>query len=115
MSALFNVYQAKAGQTAIYPESGTGSFNAVAYAVLGLSNEAGEVAGKLKKVWRDDQGQLTHPRKAAIADELGDVLWYLAAVANELGYDLEEIAKHNLDKLFSRQERGVIGGSGDNR
>lgn len=115
MSKIFDVYQRNAGETAIYPESGTGSFNAVAYVTLGLANEAGEVAGKLKKVWRDNQGHLTLEKKAQIADELGDVLWYLAAVARELGYDLSDIAKHNLDKLFDRAERGVIGGSGDTR
>lgn len=115
MTAFFNVYQSKAGETAIYPEAGTGSYNAVAYAVLGLSNEAGEVGGKLKKVWRDFNGHLTNEKKAEIAAELGDVLWYVAATASEIGYTMEEIAQYNLDKLFSRQERGVIGGSGDTR
>lgn len=115
MSKLFDVYQGEAKSTAIYPESGTGSFNAVAYAVLGLANEAGEVGGKLKKVWRDNNGALTEAKRSEIAAELGDVLWYVAAVATEIGYDLSEIAQDNADKLFDRKQRGVIGGSGDTR
>lgn len=115
MSRFFNVYQAQAQTTAIYPEAGSGSYNAVAYALLGLGNEAGETQGKLKKVWRDYNGHLTLEKKAEIASELGDVLWYLAVAAGEIGYGLEEIAQANLAKLFDRQERGVIGGSGDTR
>ena len=115
MSLEFEDYQEAAAKTAIYPEAGTGSFNAVAYAVLGLSNEAGEVAGKLKKVWRDNEGVIDSEKCDAMAAELGDVLWYLAAVANELGWNLHEVAQANLDKLNSRAARGVIGGSGDNR
>jgi len=115
MSLEFDDYQAEAGKTAIYPEAGTASFNAVAYTVLGLSNEAGEVAGKLKKVWRDNEGKIGPEQEKALAGELGDVLWYLSAVASELGYTLSELAEANLSKLSSRAERGVIGGSGDNR
>lgn len=111
----FNDYQDSATETAIYPEAGTGSFNALSYAVLGLSNEAGEVAGKLKKIWRDNDGVLTVEGAEDIAKELGDVIWYIAAAATEIGYSMEEIAEANLAKLFSRKERGVIGGSGDNR
>lgn len=115
MSRLFSIYQRQAAETAIYPEALTGSYNAVAYAVLGLSNEAGEVGGKLKKVWRDFNGHLTLEKKAEIAAELGDVLWYVALVAKEIEYDLGDIAQYNIKKLRSRAERGVIGGSGDNR
>lgn len=111
----FNEYQEGADTTAIYPEAHTGSFNALSYAILGLTNEAGEVAGKLKKVWRDNGGILTGETADGIASELGDVFWYLAAAATELGYSMEEIAFANLEKLASRAERGVIGGSGDNR
>jgi NTP pyrophosphatase (non-canonical NTP hydrolase) len=111
----FNGYQLAAGSTAIYPESSTGSYNATAYATLGLVNEAGEVAGKLKKVWRDNDGELTDEKREIIADELGDVLWYAAALAMELGISLDDIAELNLAKLRSRAQRGVIGGSGDNR
>lgn len=115
MSLDFNEYQQEANKTAIYPEAGTGSFNAVSYTILGLTNEAGEVAGKLKKVWRDNEGKIGPHEEAAIAAELGDVFWYLAEAATELGWELAEIAQLNLEKLASRAERGVIGGSGDNR
>lgn len=111
----FHDYEIAAGSTAIYPESGTGSFNAVSYALLGLGNEAGEVQGKLKKVWRDNAGVLDNDKRQAMADELGDVLWYIAAASRELGISMEEIAAGNLAKLASRKQRGVIGGSGDNR
>lgn len=106
-----NSYQTSALQTAIYPNM---SFN-FAYPALGLVGEAGEVADKLKKVIRDNNGELTDPVRDAVAKELGDVLWYLAVLAYELDYDLNTIAQGNLDKLASRQERGVLTGSGDNR
>lgn len=111
----FKEYQLQARTTAIYPESGTGTYAALSYAVLGLTNEAGEVAGKLKKIYRDNAGQITKYSREALADELSDVLWYLSAVAVELNVDLDSVAEHNLDKLNSRKERGVLGGSGDNR
>jgi len=110
-----NDYQARAADTAVYPESGSGSYNAVSYSVLGLTNEAGEVAGKIKKVWRDDGGEFTPEKVTEIFKELGDVLWYLAQATTELGYTLSDVAQYNVDKLASRAARGVIGGSGDNR
>jgi NTP pyrophosphatase (non-canonical NTP hydrolase) len=106
-----NNYQTSALQTAIYPNRGTN----FPYPALGLVGEAGEVADKLKKVIRDNDGVLTDPVRDAVAKELGDVLWYLAVLAYELDYDLNTIAQNNLDKLASRQERGVLSGSGDNR
>lgn len=106
-----NDYQAAALQTAIYPNQG---FD-FTYPALGLVGEAGEVADKLKKVIRDNDGVITNPVRDAVAKELGDVLWYLAVLANELDYDLNTIAEDNLSKLLSRQERGVLSGSGDNR
>ncbi len=111
----FDTYQQRALDTAIYPEAGTGSFNALSYTILGLTNEAGEVAGKVKKVWRDSNGELTEEKKDQIADELSDVLWYLATAAKEINYSLEDIAHMNIMKLKSRQIRGVLSGSGDNR
>lgn len=108
-------YQEKASSTAIYPENGTGSPLALAYAGLGASNEAGEVAGKIKKVIRDGWGERPMEKRLQILDEVGDVLWYLAQVCNELNMDLGQAADRNLAKLASRAERGVIGGSGDNR
>jgi len=106
-----NQYQNSALRTAIYPNQGQN----FSYPALGLMGEAGEVADKLKKVIRDNDGVLTDPVRDAVAKELGDVLWYLAVLANELDYDLNTIAEDNLLKLLSRQERGVLSGSGDNR
>lgn len=87
----------------------------IVYPTLGLANEAGEVAGKVKKLFRDKGGQIGEVDREALKQELGDVLWYLAQIATELGLSLQEIAEANLDKLFSRLERGQIKGEGDNR
>ena len=106
-----NTYQHQAGLTALYPGRGANPI----YPALGLCGEAGEVADKIKKVIRDHQGQFSDQSREAIALELGDVLWYVAQLASELGYDLEEVATANLDKLASRAARGRIGGSGDHR
>ena len=110
----FNYYQQEAFKTAKYPEFGTGSLTALAYTGLGLG-EAGEVQGKIKKIFRDCGGTITPEKKEEIASEMGDVLWYLALMATELGFDFEHIAQKNLDKLSGRTVRGTIGGSGDNR
>jgi NTP pyrophosphatase (non-canonical NTP hydrolase) len=107
----FSEYQSLSRRTATYPRAGED----LTYPALGLCGEAGEVAEKVKKTLRDDGGVLTAERREALSRELGDVLWYLSQVATEAGLDLEEIAAENLDKLFSRQERGVLRGSGDNR
>lgn len=107
----FNDYQELAEGTAVYPNKG----NNLVYTVLGLASEAGEVAGKLKKVIRDDDNVISDGRKLQIMDELSDVLWYLAATASELELSLQDIAKHNLEKLYSRKERSVLQGSGDDR
>jgi NTP pyrophosphatase (non-canonical NTP hydrolase) len=107
-------YQKLAFTVAKYPEHGTGSIMAVVYCGLGLG-EAGEVQGKIKKVLRDSKGQITPEIKEALIAEMGDNLWYIAALATELGVTLDEVGKKNLDKLFDRAERGVIGGSGDKR
>lgn len=109
----FTEYQVKSAQTAIYP--GSGEQMGLIYCLLGLANEAGEVLGKYKKVLRDNDGDLTEEVRANLAAEFGDVLWYLSNGVNELGLSLESVAEANLDKLFSRKARGVIGGSGDNR
>lgn len=106
-----NAYQDAARRTAAYPDVGA---NPV-YPTLGLSGEAGEVADKVKKVLRDRGGVFDDPTREAIKLELGDVLWYVAQLASELGYELEEVATANLDKLASRAARGRIGGSGDHR
>ena len=105
-----NDYQAAALTTAVYPEN-----KRISYPALGMNGEAGEVADKVKKVIRDNEQEFTDENKRAIAYEVGDVLWYCATMAHDLGYTLEEVAKMNIDKLQSRQQRGKLGGSGDNR
>ena len=85
------------------------------YPTLGLSGETGEIAEKVKKIIRDDQGVITDEKRDQIAKEAGDVLWYLSQLATEIDYSLEDIAQMNLDKLVSRAARGVLSGSGDNR
>ena len=107
----FDDYQRQSRKTAIYPAAG----HPVVYPALGLANEAGEVAGKVKKMLRDDDMRLTDERREALLGELGDVLWYLAQVATELELKLEDIAVANLAKLSSRMDRGVIKGDGDVR
>lgn len=106
----FNEYQNKAVATAIY---GTGSV--IIYPALGLANEAGEVLGKIKKVLRDKEGNFSDENNKEIASEIGDTLWYLAALSRDLGLHLEDIAQSNIKKLEDRQRRNVIQGSGDNR
>jgi NTP pyrophosphatase (non-canonical NTP hydrolase) len=107
----FSEYQSLSRRTATYPRAGED----MTYPALGLCGEAGGVAEKVKKAIRDDGGVLTDERRAALAAELGDVLWYVAQLATEAGLDLDTIADENLSKLLSRQERGVLAGSGDTR
>lgn len=97
-------------ETAVYPEE-----YRIIYPALGMTGEAGEVADKVKKVIRDNNSEFTDDKKREIAMEISDVMWYCATLANDLGYTLEEIGIMNIEKLKSRKERGVIGGSGDNR
>lgn len=105
-----NEYQLKALETAIYSQE-----YAVIYPALGMCGEAGEVADKVKKVIRDNNQEFTPEKKAEIAKEIGDVLWYCATLANDLGFTLEQIGEMNYEKLHSRQLRGKLSGSGDNR
>jgi len=107
----FDEYQKKSRETALYPNKGKNFI----YPVLGLTGESGEVAEKIKKVLRDNNGVIDEERREEIKKELGDVLWYLAQIATELNLSLEEIAKVNLEKLKSRKERNQLYGSGDNR
>jgi NTP pyrophosphatase (non-canonical NTP hydrolase) len=107
----FSDYQTKSRKTARYPVIGHG----VIYPTLGLTNEAGEVAGKVKKIFRDKGGLIGTEEREALKSELGDVLWYLAQVCTELEIPLDEVAEANIEKLFSRLERGKIGGEGDDR
>ncbi|HSH04322.1 MAG TPA: nucleoside triphosphate pyrophosphohydrolase family protein [Anaerolineae bacterium] len=87
----------------------------IVYPTLGLVNEAGELAGKVKKIFRDKDGHISDADRDALKHELGDVLWYLAQIATELDLTLDEIATANLTKLFDRLDRGVISGDGDHR
>ncbi len=87
----------------------------IVYPTLGLVNEAGELAGKVKKIFRDKGGMINEEDRQALKGELGDVLWYFAQICTELDLTLEEVAEANLEKLFSRLERGKIRGEGDNR
>lgn len=85
------------------------------YLTLGLTEESGEVAGQVKRVFRDDAGVVTPHRKTLLLKELGDTLWYLTQVANKLGSSLEEVAKLNISKLESRRKKNTLRGSGNER
>lgn len=89
--------------------------HAITYPTLGLVNEAGEVVGKVKKIFRDKNGVISDDDRAALKQELGDVLWYLTQIATEIGVSMEEVASSNLTKLFDRLERNAIRGDGDTR
>lgn len=116
-SLTLDEYQTRCGDTANYPEAGTGSITAITYCVLGLAGEAGEVADKWKKVLRGDHGHGIVPQeiKDLLVKEVGDTTWYSARLSFELGVAMSKVAQGNLDKLASRKERGVIQGSGDLR
>lgn len=104
-----NQYQEAARDTAIYPAE-----QGLLYTVLGLTGEAGEVAEKVKKMLRDGI-ELDDKYRGKIARELGDVLWYVANVAHEIGVSLETVARANVNKLNDRKVRGKISGNGDER
>lgn len=107
----FKEYQDQSRKTAIYPDKGKNFI----YPTLGLVGETGEVAEKIKKILRNKNGIINDDDKIEINKELGDVLWYIAQLAAELNLSLDKIAEDNIKKLFSRQNRGVLNGSGDNR
>ena len=106
----FEDYQTQASKTAVYNDA-----DIIIYPSLGLLSEAGEVAGKIKKVLRDKNGMFSPDDRAEISKEVGDTLWYIASLCTDLGIGMETVAQQNLDKLNSRMARGVLGGSGDNR
>jgi NTP pyrophosphatase (non-canonical NTP hydrolase) len=97
----FEEYQEEAKQTALYPRR----LQNLEYPTLGLAGEAGEVANIVKKIQRDFGGEITDETRAKLKDELGDVLWYISACADELGLTLAEIAEFNVAKLAARHQR----------
>ena len=107
----FKTYQKKARLTAQYPNLGSNNI----YPTLGLVGEAGEVAEKVKKVIRDENGIFDKESTEGIKKELGDVLWYLSNLCTEFDFNLEEVAVQNLEKLKLRKSKGNISGSGDDR
>lgn len=108
-----STYQKLARNTAIYPNQN--SFAGINYCILGACGEVGEISGKFKKIIRDKQGIISHDDKSALADEIGDTLWYLAMLAEELGISFDFIATNNISKLKDRQARGKLRGNGDKR
>jgi NTP pyrophosphatase (non-canonical NTP hydrolase) len=107
-SLSFTEYQRSAQTTKLYPDT-----TKIWYPTLGLCGEAGEVAEKVKKFFRD--GTSEEEFKEVVKKELGDVLWYIQALATDLGFSLEEVAKINIAKLKDRQKRNKVHGDGDNR
>ena len=124
--STFDNYQLETRATAIYEDAvwstlakstqeQLASYLSLVYPCGKLCGEAGELNEQIMKALRDDHGVLTEERFEAIRKELGDVLWYVAQIAVQLGVSLSDIAQENLEKLQSRQDRGVLGGSGDDR
>jgi len=107
----FNDYQTETNKTAIYPDRG----HNFVYPVLGMMGESGEVAEKIKKVWRDKNNVISDTDKLEIKKEMGDVLWYLSQLATELQIDFDDVANTNVLKIQSRLERNKLNGDGDNR
>ena len=105
-----DMYQQVAKQTAIYPRE-----QAIIYPTLGLTGEAGEVANKVKKIIRDDGNKINESLVQEISAEIGDCLWYISVLADDIGIKLSDIANANLIKLANRKEKGTIHGSGDKR
>ena len=107
----FNAYQRESRKTwhLIHTD------HPIVYPTLGLVNEAGEVAGKVKKIFRDKSGEISAEDRESLKYELGDVLWYLTQICTELDLTLQQVAEANIEKLFSRLERNQIHGSGDHR
>ena len=105
-----DMYQQVAKTTAIYPRE-----QAIIYPTLGLTGEAGEVANKVKKIIRDGSDKNDERLVQDISAEIGDCLWYIAVLANDIGIKLSDIASNNLEKLANRKKNNTIHGSGDTR
>lgn len=106
----FKEYQEKAFVTALPSIKDN-----IYYHTLGLAGEAGEICNKIKKVMRDKDGAISDEVKENLKAEIGDVMWYVGSLCTVLGLDLEDVCSANIDKLYSRKDRGTISGSGDNR
>lgn len=113
----FNEYQEATRETALYRETVKASLSdhTFLYLVLGLAGESGEVADKVKKIYRDNGGVLTDETKQELIKELGDILWYIARLSDDWGVPLERLAKMNIEKTHSRKRRNELHGDGDNR
>jgi hypothetical protein len=109
----FDTYQEEAGRTAFYPDAGT--ITGLEYLALKLICEASELGQKVAKIRRDGNGIVSEACREALKAEGGDVLWYLARTARELGFNFSELAQHNLDKIKDRAARNVLNGDGDDR
>lgn len=107
----FYNYQLESRKTCLQVETNL----PIAYHTLGLTNEVGEVAGKVKKIFRDHRGVISEEMRQELKHELGDVLWYFAQICTELQLSMDEVAEANLTKVFSRYVRNTIQGSGDHR
>lgn len=107
----FSAYQLAAARTG----AAIATDHPIVYPTLGLANEAGEVVGKVKKIFRDRQGVVTDADREALTLELGDVLWYLSELCTRLGIRLEDVAASNIRKIADRESRGVLRGDGDLR
>lgn len=105
-----NEYQKKAAKTVLYPKE-LGLY----YVTMGLAGEAGEISNVVKKILRDDNKNLTQEKKEILKKEIGDVMWYIARICSELNLNLDDVMEANIEKLYSRMDRGVLRGSGDNR
>lgn len=112
-----NEYQKQALTTDSFNKSGVVPVTEMSFVskILGLVGESGEVAEKIKKIIRNNDGVMSEDQRLELGKELGDVLWYIAVLSRYLGYDLEEVGQQNLDKLSDRAQRGVIASKGDNR
>lgn len=109
-SMLISEYEEIVKETAVYP-----STHRILYPALGMAGEAGEVANKVKKIIRDGIDAQPEDWRTQIAKEIGDVLWYCAALAHDLNVPLSVIAAQNKDKLLARKKKGTLKGSGDDR
>ena len=107
----FKEYQEKAKHTAIYPKLDPSWI----YPLLGITGESGELSERLKKILRDENKNISKEELELLKKEIGDILWYISALSTELGLDLDDIAKENMEKLQSRKSRNQIHGHGDNR